>query len=61
MLPSAAAQWRTPSDLSKRGGSQTPEKRKAGGHTVNLEDQAEHWLTPRTVQGAYTRDGGDPA
>jgi len=34
--------WRTPSDPTKRGGSQPVEKRLAGGHTVNLEDQAEH-------------------
>lgn len=40
------AQWRTPSDISKRGGSQHPDKRIAGGHVVNLEDQAEHWATP---------------
>lgn len=46
-----AAQWRTPSDLSKRGGSQRPEKRAAGGHSVNLEDQAEHWATPRATDG----------
>lgn len=39
-------QWRTPSDISKRGGSQSPQKRQAGGHAVNLEDQAEHWPTP---------------
>ncbi|WP_324695424.1 hypothetical protein [Novosphingobium sp. RL4] len=39
--------WRGPSDVSKRGGSQTPEKRMAGGHSVNLEDQAEHWAGPK--------------
>lgn len=42
----ATKDWRTPSDISKRGGSQSPDKRKAGGHAVNLEDQAEHWPTP---------------
>lgn len=47
-------QWRTPSDLSKRGGSQPAEKRKAGGHSVNLEDQAEHWLTPNVPNGGRT-------
>lgn len=31
--------WRTPSDPSKRGGSQPASKRKQGGHTINLEDQ----------------------
>lgn len=37
-----AARWRTPSDPTKRGGSQTEDKRRAGGHTLNLEDQVEH-------------------
>lgn len=32
-------QWRTPSDPTKRGGSQPAEKRAEGGHTINLEDQ----------------------
>src|SRR3990170_3066670 len=38
----AVAMWRTPSDPSNRGGSQPEEKRRAGGHTINLEDQVEH-------------------
>jgi hypothetical protein len=43
--------WRTPSDPTKRGGSQPPSKRKQGGHTVNLEDQAEHiWQTPTATE-----------
>lgn len=44
--------WRTPSDPTKRGGSQCAEKRKAGGHTVNLEDQVHHAgkLNPRWVE-----------
>lgn len=46
-LEGAAETWRGPSDISKRGGSQTPEKRQAGGHSVNLEDQAEHWSGPQ--------------
>lgn len=46
-LEGAAQDWRSPSDVSKRGGSQPPEKRAAGGHTINLEDQAEHWATPQ--------------
>jgi hypothetical protein len=41
-----ASNWRSPSDLSKRGGSQPVEKRQEGGHTINLEDQAEHWMAP---------------
>lgn len=44
-------QWRSPSDPSKRGGSQHPDKRAAGGHTINLEDQAEYWSTPRASDG----------
>lgn len=46
-LEGAAQDWRSPSDVSRRGGSQPPEKRAAGGHTINLEDQAEHWATPQ--------------
>jgi len=46
-LNDEAAQWRAPSDISKRGGSQPAEKRAAGGHSVNLEDQAEHWASPK--------------
>lgn len=48
-LNDEVSQWRTPSDISKRGGSQDPAKRKAGGHAVNLEDQAEHWPPPITA------------
>lgn len=54
-LPSAV-QWRTPSDPTKRGGSQTEDKRRAGGRTVgrtvNLEDQVE----PRTVEDQIARN-----
>lgn len=35
----ASERWRTPSDPTNRGGSQDAEKRKEGGHTINLEDQ----------------------
>lgn len=53
---SDCSSWPTPSDLAKRGGSQPAEKRQAGGHSVNLEDRAEHWPTPATrdhhAQGA---------
>ena len=35
-----------------RGGSQKPEKRRAGGHAVSLQDVAEHLLpTPRATRG----------
>lgn len=46
-LEGAAETWSGPSDISKRGGSQTPEKRRAGGHSINLEDQADHWAGPQ--------------
>jgi hypothetical protein len=36
--------WPTP-DTGKRGGPQSPEKRKAGGHSVNLQDLV-GWPTP---------------
>jgi len=48
---SQAGLWRTPTDDTKRGGSQDAEKRKAGGHTINLADQVHnqgklnpHWV-----------------
>ena len=44
--------WRTPTDDSRRGGAQTPEKRLAGNHTVNLADQALGWLTPKAGDGS---------
>ncbi|MGO9475687.1 MAG: hypothetical protein ACLPWS_20120, partial [Rhodomicrobium sp.] len=40
--------WPTP-DTNKRGGPQQPEKRKAGGHSVTLQDATETlrgWATP---------------
>ncbi len=45
-----------------RGGSQHPEKRRDGGHTVSLADVTEHALlgTPRTAQGVQN-DLRDPA
>jgi len=43
--------WRTPTDDTKRGGSQDAAKRQAGGHTVNLADQvhAQGKLNPHWV------------
>ncbi len=41
--------WPTP-DTNKRGGPQQPEKRKAGGHSVTLQDATETlrgWATPK--------------
>lgn len=41
--------WRTPAAGNPaNGGSQDPAKRLAGGHTVDLQDQAEYWATPAT-------------
>lgn len=63
-LCDAVTQWRAPSDISKRGGSQPAEKRQAGGHSVNLEDQAEHWAGPAaqnhkgSSEGSITRKDG---
>lgn len=53
-LPIAVQLLPTPDAYSgSRGGSQHPEKRRDGGHTVSLADVAEHALlgTPRTTQG----------
>ena len=54
--------WLTPtvgSPNSLRGSGQDPEARKAGGHTVNLQDQARlaQWPTPATRDG---KGGGNP-
>ena len=49
-IPCAAndcSSWPSASDVSTRGGSQSPEKRKAGGHAVNLEDVAENRAAPQ--------------
>jgi hypothetical protein len=43
-LANDIAQWRSPlADHSHKGGSQASEQRLAGGHTLDLQDQAEHW------------------
>lgn len=34
-----------------RGGAQHPDKRRAGGHQVNLQDVACFWATPRSSDG----------
>lgn len=44
---SDCSSWPSASDVSRRGGSQAPDKRKAGGHAVNLEDVAENWAAPQ--------------
>jgi hypothetical protein len=46
-LSDQTSQWRAPSAGHKaKGASQPPEKRLAGGHTLDLQDQAEFWPTP---------------
>jgi hypothetical protein len=44
--------WPTP-DTNQRGGAQHPDKRKAGGHSVTLQDAAilAGWPTPQVHQG----------
>ena len=49
--------WRTPTDDSRRGGAQIPEKRLAGNHTVNLADQALGWPTPKACDGSKPSAG----
>lgn len=49
-----AMHWSTPnvcSPNSMRGNPQDPEKRRAAGHQVNLQDVAGHWATPRSSDG----------
>jgi hypothetical protein len=61
-LEGKAQNWRTPSDPTKRGGSQPEAKRREAGHTVNLEDQAEHqnWPTARgRFDSGQHRGSGD--
>ncbi len=65
-LPSAVHRlplFRTPtSQLAVNGGSQHPDKRKAGGHGPTLADEVEHLLpTPAARLGDYTSRGADPA
>lgn len=51
-LTDAIRLWRTPSaGHPDKGGSQSPEKRLAGGHTLDLQDQAEYWMTPNVPTG----------
>ena len=53
--------WRTPTDDSRRGGAQAPEKRLAGNHTVNLADQALGWPTPNVPNGGRVNPPGTSA
>ncbi len=58
---SGFSSWPSATDPSTRGGSQTPEKRRAGGHAVNLEDVAENWEGPfvAVTEGSRMTRGGD--
>jgi len=55
--------FKTPtSQLAVNGGSQHPDKRKAGGHGPTLADEVEHLLpTPTARLGDNTSRGADPA
>lgn len=60
----APALLKTPTaQLAVNGGSQHPDKRKAGGHGPTLADQVEHQLlpTPTARLGDDTSRGADPA
>jgi hypothetical protein len=50
--------WRSPDSNSRRGGAVTPESRKAGGHSVNLQDQAVYFRPdlPTSAHGAKFSD-----
>lgn len=60
-LNEVATLWRAPQAMdSDRGSNGTWQpKPKAGEHS--LRHQVEKWKSPRTVQGGYTRDRGDPS
>lgn len=53
--PAPHALFRTPTaQLAVNGGSQHPDKRKAGGHGPTLADEVEHLLpTPRATDGTH--------
>lgn len=59
-LQGQAEIWQTPqacSPNSLRGSGQDPEKRKAGGHEVTLQDQVSIWQTPGV--DSFRRRSGD--
>lgn len=61
-LVAQTVQWATPSVADTTGGRMARSGDRADepllkGQAAILSDQ---WMTPRTVTGAYTRDGGDP-
>ena len=49
-IDTMARNWQTPTASASRGGAQPVEERVAGGHAINLQDQAVSWPTP-TVDG----------
>lgn len=57
---SSSLVWRTPDCPTSRGGAVTPESRRAGGHSVNLQDQAANWPTP-IVGDAHLSSNPDAA
>lgn len=56
---SGSSSWPTAtacSENSLRGSGQDPERRKAGGHAVNLQDVVSTWLTPHGMHGTDHTD-----
>jgi hypothetical protein len=53
--------WRSPAGQNGEHGSQDVDKRKAGNHAVNLQDQVTlaAWPTPNAMEGGQTSRGGD--
>ena len=57
-LVTEAELWRTPAaGHPLKGGSHPPEKRLAGGHNLDLQDQAEFWQT--SAVDSFRSRGGD--
>lgn len=53
-LPEAVALLKTPTaQLASNGGSQHPDKRRAGGHGPTLADQVEHLLPTPTAMDSH--------
>lgn len=54
--------FKTPtSQLAVNGGSQHPDKRKAGGHGPTLADEVEHLLPTPTAMDAHSSGGSTPS
>lgn len=58
MLPSAAAQWMTPSVSNSQGNEYTRDRGQAGQERLTLTGQATTWATPRASMAANGSDSG---